>query len=154
MRRSFRSKELVRIYRDGNWILREGDLAKEMFIVQSGRVLVTKSAKEQEVPIAVIEPGGFFGEMSLLESIPRTASARALGDTRVLVILPGGLIPRIQRDPALAVEMLKSMSSRFRLFERKVVALIEGDGLSEEARRELVRLLDINEQAALSVDDP
>jgi small-conductance mechanosensitive channel/CRP-like cAMP-binding protein len=72
------------IFAAGEAIVRQGDGGSSMFVVQSGRVRVQIEPSGQEV--AVIEAGGFFGEMSMLTGDPRTATVRAIDDVRVLEI--------------------------------------------------------------------
>ena len=74
------------IFAAGEAIVRQGEAGSSMFVVLSGRVRVVLEPSGQEV--AVIEPGGFFGEMSMLTGDPRTATVRAVerraraGDSR------------------------------------------------------------------------
>src|SRR3954447_4945699 len=75
-----------REYDDGDRIVSEGDLGREMFIIAAGRVRISKAGDNGDVTLGYIERGEFFGEMSLLESLPRFASAYAVGPTRVLII--------------------------------------------------------------------
>ncbi len=65
-------------------IVRQGASGSSMYVVLAGRVRVLLEPSGQEV--AVIEPGGFFGEMSMLTGDPRTATVRAIDDVRVLEI--------------------------------------------------------------------
>ena len=64
--------------------MRQGDAGSSMFVILSGRVRVVIEPSGQEV--AVIEPGGFFGEMSMLTGDPRTATVRAASDVHALEI--------------------------------------------------------------------
>lgn len=68
----------------GEAVVRQGEAGSSMFVVLRGRVRVVLEPSGQEV--AVIEPGGFFGEMSMLTGDPRTATVRATSDVRVLEI--------------------------------------------------------------------
>ena len=64
--------------------------------------------------LGVLRRGDFFGEMSLLESYPREATARAVGETRLVVLSQGGLLLRLRRDPTFCLEMLHRLSGRLR----------------------------------------
>lgn len=137
-------RELERSYGDGDAIVREGDRSREMFVIQDGRVAITKRVGDREIELAMLGQGDFFGEMSLLEGLPRDANARAVGKTRVLVISAGALLVRMRRDPTFAFEMLHRLSGRVRKLNARVVELLSGsDGetdvnlyLPEEERRE------------------
>jgi CRP-like cAMP-binding protein len=59
--------------------------------------------------------------MSLLEGLPRSATARAVGTAKLLVLRPGSLLLLIRRDPTFAFEMLQQMSSRIRELNEKLV---------------------------------
>lgn len=98
----------------GERIVRQGDEGVEMFVIQSGRVEISRGTGSARRVIATLGPTEFFGEMSLLESLPREADATAITDARLLVITQGGLLLRLRRDPTFAVEMLHSLSQRVR----------------------------------------
>lgn len=117
----------VEEYKDGDLIVREGDASRVMFIIQRGGAVVTKQVGDGEVVLATLTRGSFFGEMSLLESLPRSATVRARGDTRVLVISPGGLLLKIRRDPTFALEMLQQMSHRVRRLNESVAEFLDDD---------------------------
>jgi len=101
-------------YRDGEVIVREGDETREMYVIQSGEVVATTNMEGREMELARLGRGKFFGEMSLLESMPRSATIRAVGETKLLVIKPGSLLLKIRRNPTFAFEMLQHMSKRIR----------------------------------------
>ena len=137
--------ELSRSYSDGELICREGESNSEMFVIQSGSVRIFKAAPAQarsslpqaspaaSVELAVLHKGDFFGEMSLLEGLPRDASAQAVGDAQVLVMTPGALLVRLRRDPTFSFELLRRLSARVRsLNARLLSALAERDSESRE----------------------
>jgi small-conductance mechanosensitive channel/CRP-like cAMP-binding protein len=68
----------------GEAVVRQGDAGSSMFVILAGRVRIVIEPSGQEV--ATIDEGGFLGEMSMLTGDPRTATARAVGDVRVLEI--------------------------------------------------------------------
>ena len=72
------------IFAAGEAIVRQNDSGSSMYVVLSGRARVVLEPSGQEV--AVIEPGGIFGEMSMLTGEPRTATVRAIDDVRGLEI--------------------------------------------------------------------
>jgi len=109
------SGALGRIYRDGEEIIRQGNVGESMYVVQSGRVEVIQlSANGEEQHLAFLEAGDFFGEMSVFEKEVRSATVRASGEARVLKIDKKTLLRRIREDPLLAVNLLKTMSHRIR----------------------------------------
>jgi CRP-like cAMP-binding protein len=72
------------IFAAGESIVRQGASGSSMYVVLKGRARVVLEPSGQEV--AVIEPGGFFGEMSMLTGEPRAATVRAIDDVRVLEV--------------------------------------------------------------------
>jgi CRP/FNR family transcriptional regulator, cyclic AMP receptor protein len=116
-----RQAELERAYEDGQLICREGELSEEMFVIQSGKVRIVKDRGGIEVQLAVLEKGDFFGEMSLLEGLPRDASAIAVGATQVLVMSSGALLVRLRRDPTFAFELLRRLSGRVRALNARLL---------------------------------
>lgn len=120
--------DLVKECADGECIFREGDETQEMYVIQSGEVVVTKHTQDGPITLAVLGRGGFLGEMSLLESLPRSATAHARGRTRLLRIQSGGFLLKIRRDPTFAFELMQSLSRRVRRTnERLLEAVRNGD---------------------------
>lgn len=105
---------------DGELVFREGEPGEDMFLVQSGSVVISKDINGTDVVLGEIGRGDFFGEMSVLESLPREASARASGPTRLLAIGQGALLVRLRRDPSFAVEMLNRLSGRLRRINNRL----------------------------------
>lgn len=124
-----------RRFSDGELVFREGDPGREMFIVAEGRVRILTSVGGEQVTLGVVERGDFFGEMALLEGLPRMASACAVGDTRLQIVEPGGLLLRVRRDPTLAIEMLQRLSGRLRQSNHRLLDLLEESDQGLEAAR-------------------
>jgi small-conductance mechanosensitive channel/CRP-like cAMP-binding protein len=83
-----------RLFTAGEEIVREGDAGQELFVLVQGRVAVFANGEE----VARLEPGGFFGEMSLLTGEPRSATVVALGDVRAIAVAPDALRPELDGD--------------------------------------------------------
>ncbi len=107
------SKLVIR-YEKGNTIFIEGDPGGEMYSIRSGSVSIWKGERE----IAVIREGEFFGEMSFLLGVPRTASAVALEDVELIVINDQTVKSLIDEFPDFILKMLKEMASRLREMNR------------------------------------
>lgn len=125
------SGDLTRVVKDGEAVFLEGDEGREMYIIQKGQIAVSRNINGAEMLVALKGKGDFIGEMALLESMPRSATARAVGDTRLLVIHAGGFLQKIRRDPTFAFEMLQRMSARFRVLNDQVRTMLEGMGVSD-----------------------
>ena len=113
-RKLARSHEPEMVVADGEYVLRQGDLGTDMYVITAGRVRVTRHQNGEEVDLGERGRGEFFGEMSLLESLPRAASVRAVGEVRLLVITQGQLLVRLRRDPTFSLELLRQLSSEVR----------------------------------------
>ena len=150
--------EQSRSYADGELICREGESSSEMFVIQSGSVRIFKAlpgsaraaqppaaqppavhpsaVSPSELELAVLHKGDFFGEMSLLEGLPRDASAQAVGAADVLVMTPGALLVRLRRDPTFAFELLRRLSSRVRTLNSRLLAALAEQGDSRPHAQE------------------
>lgn len=113
-----------RVFEPGDIIFREGDPGTEMYLLQEGKVVISKAVGNSEVFLALLERGEFFGEMALFDAQPRHATCKALTRTRVAVVKSGELLMKLRRDPTLALEMLQTMSRRIRYLDDQLVALV------------------------------
>ena len=102
-------------YGDRDVIVTQGSSGDSMYVVQSGKVEVVHTGEDgQDHRLATLGAGEFFGEMAIFENEVRSATVRAVGDARVLEVDKKTVEKRIQDDPRLAVNMLKTMSTRLR----------------------------------------
>jgi CRP-like cAMP-binding protein len=125
------STGIERIAAAGEVVVREGDEAEEMFIIRSGRIAITRDIGGRSVQLAELGPGEFFGEMSVLESLPRAADATALEESCLVVVGIGALMVRIRRDPTFAIEMLNKMAGRVRVMHEHLDAALDTADLNE-----------------------
>ena len=113
----------------GDYIFREGDEGDEMYIIQTGRVSIQKVIRGKKTPLTVLEKGDFFGEMSVLERLPRTADAEAIEDADLISINSATFGEMIRSNPEIAVRMLRKYSMRMREFaEQLEVMMVSRDG--------------------------
>jgi len=92
----------TRSYPSGATVVRQGETGGDLFVVLEGVVSVEQSG----TPIAMLYVGGHFGEMGLVDDLARSASVRALGPLRAMVIGREAMLALMQRDPTLAVKLL------------------------------------------------
>lgn len=100
--------------KEGDWVFQEGTLGTEMYIVQEGRVEIVSSVGEEERQLSILEKGDFFGEMALLEGLPRAAGVRALTPVKLLEINGATFSQMLRENPEIAVRMMRKLSRRLR----------------------------------------
>ena len=135
-------------------MVREGEETREMFIIRAGRIEILKQMGGHEVRLAILERGSFFGEMSLLEGLPRSATARAIGKTELVVLLPGSLLVQIRRDPTFAFELLQQMSHRVRELNDKLVLKVASAEVGNRLARATFLLSALAEYAPSAEKQP
>lgn len=129
-----RDGELGRVYANDEAICREGEKGDAMYVIQSGKVKITKHTHAGEITLATLESGNMFGEMALFDKLPRSATAVALGEARVLSIDRKKLFTTISHDPTLVFKILETMSQRIRRLNENLAGL-------KEARAEMMHVL-------------
>ena len=99
----------------GDTLFHAGEPGESLFVVRSGQIeLYIKDTVGQKIVLTVAEEGNLFGELSLLDSGPRTATAIALSDTELLVLDRDDLLLLFQKRPDAALNMLAAMSTMTR----------------------------------------
>jgi CRP-like cAMP-binding protein len=110
----------------GTVLFREGDLGREMFIIQQGKVQVRKKVGTAEKVLAELSNGEFFGEMALLMGMDRSATVEVIEDSKLLVVNPETFENLLKSNLDIALKMLRKMASRLRaLDEHFETALLE-----------------------------
>jgi len=101
-------------FKSGQMVFKEKDPGTEMFIIQEGQVEIFKRFGKEDKRLTVLEQGDFFGEMSILEDLPRSASARAMTDCVLLRIDGSTFDQMVRHNPEIPVRMLRKLSRRLR----------------------------------------
>jgi CRP-like cAMP-binding protein len=123
----------------GEYVFREGELGTEMYIINEGKVEILNQVGDEEQLLAVLEKGDFFGEMSVLEDLPRAASARAATDVRLLQINGSTFDQLLQGNPEIAVRMMRKLSRRLRETDEMLKSLAGSKAASRELPRPAVQ---------------
>jgi CRP-like cAMP-binding protein len=127
--------QFISHYHKGEFVFREGDEGDEMYIIQSGKVAVQKVLGGKRTTLSVLEKGDFFGEMSILERLPRTADAEVLEDSDLILINSQTFGEMIRSNPEIAVRMLRKYSMRMRETSEQMEALIAAQQAGQAATR-------------------
>ena len=108
----------------GKVLFREGDAGEDMYIIQSGRVAIKKrTGANKDVTLAVLEKGDFFGEMAVLERMPRSATAE-MAEAGDLIVISGDTFgDMIKSNPEIAFRMLRKYSIRLREMVKQIETL-------------------------------
>lgn len=121
-------------FKKGTVLFQEGDEGEEMYIIQSGKVAIKKRVQHGDTTLAVLEKGDFFGEMAILERMPRSAGAEMLEDGDLIVIGSELFGDMIKSNPEIAVRMLRKYSLRLRETTRQIELAGGGAPVSAAAR--------------------
>jgi CRP-like cAMP-binding protein len=117
--------DVVENFKDGDCIFKEGDSGKDLYIIQKGAVRIFKKIGSEDVEVAIFERGHFFGDIGLLQNVPRYASAYAIGDVQLLTLRPAGFLLKIRRDPTFAFELLQQLSYRVKVSNDRLFELAQ-----------------------------
>jgi CRP-like cAMP-binding protein len=113
----------VKHFPKGTVLFNEGDPGEDMYIIRSGRVAIRKHVAHGDLVVAELEKGDFFGEMAVLERIPRTATAEMLEDGALIVIGSDVFGEMVKTTPEIAVRMLRKYSLRLREMTKQLEQL-------------------------------
>jgi CRP-like cAMP-binding protein len=115
-------------FKKGQVLFREGEDGEDMYIIQSGRVAIKKRVKDGDTTLATLEKGDFFGEMAILERLPRSATAEVVEDGDLIVISSETFGDMIKANPEIAVRMLRKQSIRLRETNKQLEQVMSGGG--------------------------
>ncbi len=106
------SQDLKKIYPDNTMIFCEDEPGKEVYIIQGGKVKITRISGDEEMLLAVLKPGDIFGEQALLDNKPRNASAISFGDVNLMAINKANFEEMVHMKPQLAIKIVSLLSER------------------------------------------
>jgi len=104
---------IEKTFSTGEIIIKEGDTGNTFFQLLEGKAVVYKNYdKDDQVKIAVLEQGQYFGEMAVIESYPRSSTVVAEGDTKVIEIAAEELNDYITENPDKILAIMQVLGSR------------------------------------------
>lgn len=134
----------------GDDLFVEGDPGDRLYVIVDGKIkLGTTSSDGRESLLAVLGPGEMFGELSLFDPGPRTATASAIVDSKVLGLGHDDLGPWLSGRPAVSQELLKSLAQRLRRTNEALADLVFSDVPGRVAKA----LLELSEKFGTRRDD-
>lgn len=120
-----------RTFKAGQTILGEGDLGETAYIIQQGRVQISRGSGGGALRLAVLGPGETLGEMSMIDDKPRSATAVALEDTELTEIHRDAFYEALQVDPEATIMILKALFERLREANSRILQLEGGAAVVE-----------------------
>ncbi|HVY06479.1 MAG TPA: DUF1003 domain-containing protein [Burkholderiales bacterium] len=108
-------KDAIRqLYKAGEAVFQHGDAAEYLYIVESGIIDIVLPGRGDELILATIEAGSFFGELAVFDSHPRTATARAAADSSAICVPLASIAQLMNRSPMAARQFMSVIIHRLR----------------------------------------
>src|SRR5436305_873352 len=101
-------------YEPGGIIFNQGDEGSSLFIIESGAVEISYGEGKAKVCLATLFPGQYFGELSLFDGAPRSATATAIKDSHLIRLDRTDMVDFVDKNPAAALRIIAEMSERMR----------------------------------------
>ncbi len=128
----------MKTVKEGEVLFRKGEPGSSMFVIEEGEIeiLLPVDPPVNEVQLSVMKEGEFFGELSLFADTPRTATARALIETRLVEMQRGDFITFVMERPSIGISMLAEMAKRLQM-TNELISSLASKNLNEEIEEKL-----------------
>jgi CRP/FNR family transcriptional regulator, cyclic AMP receptor protein len=134
----------------GSILFAEGDEGDHLYVIVEGKIkLGTSSGDGRENLLAILGPGEMFGELSLFDPNPRTSTATAVTDAKLLSLGQTKLIPWLTENPRVSLNLLASLAQRLRRTNEAVGDLVFSDVPGRVAKA----LIDLGERFGKQTDE-
>src|ERR1700760_1624146 len=120
--------QFVRKHPEGSVLFREGDRGRIMYVIRTGKVRIWRRISETDVTLATLLPGEFFGEMALLEGLPRSAGATVVEDAQLIELSQDAFEMLVRNNGEIAVRLMRRLSARLREADKQIQALMGRSG--------------------------
>jgi CRP/FNR family cyclic AMP-dependent transcriptional regulator len=111
----------------GRVIFKEGETGDTMYIIQRGRVKITKRVTDVDKILMVLARGDFFGEMALIRQTTRTATATAVDDCEFLAFNRNGFLSMISKNSNIAMNIIETLCLRLEKADNQIRDLAKRD---------------------------
>ena len=118
-------------------LFRQGDTGDAMYLIESGRVRISlHDDDKQEVTLAELAQGDFFGEMSIIDGRQRSADARVIEDARLAILSRDAFLGFVRTNPDVALKMLSALTDRLRRTDELLRSRVSRNVNEEEQARQ------------------
>ncbi|HKG48005.1 MAG TPA: DUF1003 domain-containing protein [Pyrinomonadaceae bacterium] len=125
-----------RIVPQNTRLFHQGDKGDAMYLIESGRVRISiRDHDEQEVILAELAQGDFFGEMSIIDGRQRSADAKVIEDARLAILSRDAFLSFVRTNPDVALEMLSALTDRLRRTDELLRSRVSRNANEEEKAR-------------------
>jgi len=111
----------------GTVLFRQGEPGAEMYVIQGGLVRISVVVRDVEKTLVDLGPGEFFGEMSILNNQPRSATATVVEDAKLLVIDARTFEAMVRGSADVAIRMIKKLAARLQEADDQIANLMHKD---------------------------
>jgi len=134
----------------GSVLFAEGDEGDQLYVIAEGKLkLGTSSGDGRENLLSILGPGEMFGELSLFDPGPRTSTATAVTDAKLLSLGQEKLLPWLAENPKVALQLLARLAQRLRRTNEAVGDLVFSDVPGRVAKA----LIDLGERFGKKTDE-
>ncbi|MGQ9614861.1 MAG: Crp/Fnr family transcriptional regulator [Spirochaetota bacterium] len=153
MERSTLFQKYGQVIEAGKVIFREGEPGETMYIIQKGRVKITKRVGDVDKILTVLQKGDFFGEMAIITKGSRTATATAVDTCELLTFNREGFISMISKNSSIAMSIIEKLCLRLEKADNQIRDLARRDlkSLVLNALNELRKASKYSEKSGESV---
>jgi len=114
----------VKRYKKNNLIIFEDDKGLNLFIINQGRVKISRISEEGgEVILAILGEGEFFGEISVVDGLSRSATVTSLDEVELLVMKREDFLAALQEFPQVGIALLRELAGRIRKSDAQIKSL-------------------------------
>ena len=136
----------IKSFKKKNVIFLEGDPGSMLYLINTGRIKITKLNEEgNEVILTILGDGDFFGEMSLLDDQDRNANAIAMDDVELLTITKNEFVNLIRNNPTLSLNLLKTFVIRLRVTDIRMKSFF----LDDAQKKVMITLYNLAEKMGI-----
>lgn len=116
-----------RVFPANTVLFYEGEPGNEMYVIQRGHVQLTRRARGTDMPVAVLPPGEFFGEMAIINRRPRTATAVTLDEAHLLVLDASTFEAMVRGNAEIAIRIMNKLAERLQQVTEQLEVLLLQD---------------------------
>lgn len=148
--RSLRNSMVALKLNKGQTLFKEGEEGDRLYVVVHGKIKLGRSSSDgRENLLSILGPGEMFGELSLFDPEPRTSTATAVTDARLVSLAHDAVIGLLSSNPQTSLELLRRLAQRLRKSNEVLADLVFADVPGRVAKA----IMDLGERFGVQKDD-